>query len=348
MFPARLEYIWLDGKGELRSKTRILRVREISELSTLGSAAQWSFDGSSTGQAQGHTSDCLLQPVAINRDPFLEAYEGWLVLCEVLNPDRTPHASNTRVRLKKLAEQHRGQKSLVGIEQEYTLFENGRPLGWPATKEPPPQGPYYCGVGSDRAFGREIVEDHLDLCLVAGISLDGINAEVMPGQWEFQTRAANPLQIADELWIARWLLHRTAEEYSRKNKTRVTISFSPKPVPGDWNGAGAHINFSTKAMRQEGGLQVIEEICERLRKRHNDHINAYGDGNEDRLTGKHETCNINEFRSGVSDRGASIRIPISTAQAGCGYFEDRRPAANMDPYKALAVMLETVCGAYML
>jgi glutamine synthetase len=230
------------------------------------------------------------------------------------------------------------QEAWFGIEQEYTLFQDGRPLGFPAKGFPGPQGPYYCAVGLNNISGRDLVEDHMDLCLKAGIKLSGINAEVMPGQWEFQVGPIGPLEVADQLWLARWLLHRVAEEYD------IDVSLAPKPVKGDWNGAGAHTNFSTKAMRTKGGLAVIKAACEKLKRKHFEHIAVYGAGNEQRLTGKHETCSINEFRYGISDRGASIRIPMATADAKAGYLEDRRPAANMDPYEVAAVLMKTICG----
>lgn len=330
------EYIWLDGykpSATLRSKTKVLDSAAVE----LRGIEEWGFDGSSTQQAEGKSSDCLLRPVRVVPDP-IRGNPHLLVLCEVLSADGSPHPSNTRAKLRQVAERYAGADCWFGIEQEYTMFQGQKPLAWPPEGTPGPQGPYYCGVGTDKIFGRGLVEAHLASCLAAGLTIAGINSEVMPGQWEFQVGPVGPLAVADELWLARWLLQRLGENYG------VTISFSPKPLLGDWNGAGAHTNFSTKEMRAPGGLRAIEEACEKLSLKHDEHISAYGAGNEERLTGKHETCSIKEFRYGVSDRGASIRIPIFTAKNGCGYLEDRRPAANMDPYQVCAKIVETTCG----
>lgn len=328
----KAEYIWFDGAEPtqtLRSKTRILP-------DDTTSFPQWSFDGSSTNQAEGHRSDCLLEPVFTCPDPIRGGAHR-LVLCEVLNIDGTPHRTNTRAALRQAADRHRAQDAWVGIEQEYTMFQDNRPLGWPAGGYPAPQGPFYCGVGADEVFGRQIAEEHLEACLTAGLKIYGINAEVMPGQWEFQVGTGGPLEIADHLVLARYLLYRVGESHN------TSMTLHPKPVRGDWNGAGAHTNFSTAAMRAEGGLAVIHEAIKKLEARHAHHIANYGDGIEQRLTGKHETCSYREFRSGASDRGASIRIPPSTVAEGRGYFEDRRPCANVDPYVVTRLLLETIC-----
>ncbi|MDC0917486.1 glutamine synthetase beta-grasp domain-containing protein [Candidatus Marinimicrobia bacterium] len=330
------EYIWMDGHEptqKLRSKTKILN-KKISSVSEL---PEWGFDGSSTNQAEGNFSDCLLKPVWLCKDP-IRGKENILVMCEVMNADGSVHASNTRAHLREIEEKFSKENIWFGIEQEYTFFEGRNPLGWPEGGYPAPQGPFYCGVGADEAFGREIVEDHLDLCLEAGLELSGINAEVMPGQWEYQIGPLGPLEVADQMWVSRWLLYRISEDYG------VSATLHPKPVKGDWNGAGAHINFSTQSMREKGGLKVIEDACEKLSKKHDEHIAVYGAHNEERLTGDHETQSISEFSYGVSDRGASIRIPMQTSNDGYGYLEDRRPSSNMDPYQACSILIETTCS----
>ena len=335
MSQIKAEYIWIDGNNptaKLRSKTKII----YKEVNSIDDLPQWGFDGSSTMQAKGHFSDCLLRPVSYLLDP-IRGGNDMLVMCEVFNADGSVHVSNKRARLRALAEKFKSEECWFGIEQEYTFFDGIKPLGWPDDGFPAPQGGYYCGVGSDEVYGRDIVEDHMEASLLAGIKLSGINAEVMPGQWEFQVGPLGPLEVSDQLWIARWLLYRIGEDYE------VSATLDPKPVKGDWNGAGAHTNFSTKSMRSSGGIKVIEEACKKLGLRHAEHIAVYGADNEERLTGLHETCNMDEFRWGVSDRGASIRIPMETSNDGYGYLEDRRPSANMDPYIVCAMLIETIC-----
>ncbi|WP_199038429.1 glutamine synthetase GlnII [Glycomyces salinus] len=328
----KAEYIWLDGTeptAKLRSKTKIL---------TDGTAEPpiWGFDGSSTNQAEGNSSDCVLRPVKIVPDP-IRGGENLLVLCEVLDTDFTPHPTNTRAAAAEVAEKYASQEPLFGLEQEYTFMVGSRPLGFPEGGYPAPQGGYYCGVGADEIFGREIVEKHLDNCLAAGLPLSGINAEVMPGQWEFQVGPASTLDVADSLWLARWLLYRTAEEFG------VAATLEAKPAKGDWNGAGCHTNFSTKAMRDD--YEPIIAACEALGTKTDEHIAGYGHGIDERLTGQHETAHYTEFSYGVSDRGASIRIPWQVERDKKGYLEDRRPNANCDPYVVAGLMVSTVCEA---
>lgn len=342
------EYIWLDGADPtqgLRSKTRVISV-EGGRTLQLSDFPEWGFDGSSTYQAEGGDSDLALVPVSFVPDP-LRVEGNYLVLCEVMAESGQPHASNTRALMRRELESGAAaQEPIVGFEQEYTLFEKGRPLGFPADGYPAPQGPYYCGVGADHAFGRHLVEAHTQACLEAGLMIYGINAEVMPGQWEFQIgyrgvagESADPLSVADHVSFARYLLLRLGERFG------VTPSFDAKPMKGDWNGAGAHTNFSTRAMRDpRTGLRAIREAIERLAERHEAHIVAYGAGLEERLTGLHETCAIDQFRSGVADRGASIRIPRHVEEKGHGYLEDRRPGANCDLYRVGAELLKTICS----
>ncbi len=335
----KAEYIWIDGTeptSTLRSKTKIVPSSS-GDVPAPGDLPIWAFDGSSTNQAAGQSSDCVLRPVFTCPDPIREGNDI-LVLCEVLMPDLSPHPTNTRAGCAEMAEKHAGHEMIFGIEQEYTFLSGTgtRPLGFPEEGYPAPQGDYYCGLGPDHIFGRDTVEIHLDASLRAGLDIEGINAEVMPGQWEFQVGAIGATEVSDQLWVARWLLYRIAEEEG------IIATLDPKPAQGDWNGAGAHTNFSTKEMRSD--YQPCIDAAEALKRRHDLHISNYGFGIEGRLTGLHETCSYKEFRYGVSDRGASVRIPWQVERDGKGYIEDRRPNANMDPYVVTRLILETVCG----
>ena len=336
MSKVKAEYIWIDGykpTANLRSKTKIID----GPIESVDALPFWGFDGSSTMQAEGNDSDCMLKPVYYVPDP-IRGGDDILVMCEVLNADGSIHVSNNRAACTELSGKFSSHEAWFGIEQEYTFYDGSNPLGFPEDGYPAPQGEYYCGVGANNIFGRDIVEDHMQLCLDAGLDISGINAEVMPGQWEFQVGPTGAPEVADQLWIARWLLYRIAEDYD------VTVNIEPKPAKGDWNGAGAHTNYSTKAMREDGGYDVIIDACEKLGKNIDRHISVYGDNNDKRLTGLHETAKITEFYYGVSDRGASIRIPMQTENDKKGYLEDRRPAANMDPYEVCAILIETTCG----
>ena len=327
----KLEYIWLDGykpTQSLRSKTRV----ESDFSGNIEDAPMWNFDGSSTEQADGSASDCLLKPVACFPDPGRK--NSFLVMCEVLNADATPHESNGRATIEDDDDDF-----WFGFEQEYFLWdpETDRPPGFPQAGFPRPQGPYYCSVGANNAYGRDVIEDHLDICLEAGLNVEGINAEVAAGQWEFQVFAKGAARAGDEIWVARYLLERTAEDAG------LAIEWHPKPLGDtDWNGSGMHANFSNGAMRDQGKEDVFNKICEQFGKNIERHIAVYGAENDQRLTGAHETQSISQFSYGVSDRGASIRIPVQTVDDGWkGRLEDRRPASNADPYKVAAAIVKT-------
>ena len=329
----KVEYVWLDGykpEPNLRSKTKIVET-PTPELG-LENLPEWGFDGSSTQQAEGHFSDCLLKPVKLVKDP--QRINGWIAMCEVLNPDGTSHESNTRSLLEDNSD------NWYGFEQEYTFVADGRPVGFPKDGYPAPQGQYYCGVGGGLVTGRDVVEEHLDVCLAAGLDITGINAEVMLGQWEFQVMGKGNKEACDQLWIARYFLHRISEEQGFK------VEFHPKPMVGDWNGSGLHTNFSTKEMREVGGKEMFDKIFSAFEKNHINHISNYGSSNEMRLTGRHETQSIDTFSWGVSDRGSSIRVPQATAKEWIGYLEDRRPASNADPYRIVRVIEQSLNEAF--
>jgi len=339
------EYIWLGGTGQdLRSKTMCIpkRVTKLEEF------PEWNFDGSSTGQATTDNSEIILKPVYFVRDPFRYNKEStndlaYLVLCECYHNDyKTPAKGNFRYYARKVFEEQEvlNEKPWFGFEQEYILLQHEGtshrwPMGFPKGGFASPQGQYYCGLGSTNAIARYVAEAHMKCCLAAGLQISGLNAEVFPGQWEFQIGPVEGIHGCDQLWIARYLLTRVGEEFD------VDVTFEPKPVKGDWNGSGCHTNFSFESTRRDGGYERILEAMECLAKTHRDHISVYGADNEKRLTGKHETASIDKFSYGVAHRGSSCRIPTLTEKNKKGYFEDRRPAANCDPYLVGAMLCDT-------
>lgn len=329
-------YIWVDGSGEnVRGKTKTLpkKPKTITDLPV------WNFDGSSTKQSTGRDSDIYIKPVDFYRDPFLRG-NNILVMCETFGPLGEPIESNKRHTCNRVMSHAKTSHPWFGFEQEYTLFDlDGHPLGWPKGGYPAPQGPYYCGVGANKVFGRHVMDAHLKACLYAGLTISGTNVEVMPAQFEYQIGPVEGVALGDQVWVSRYILHRVAEDFG------VVVSLDPKPIPGDWNGAGAHCNFSTEEMRQPGGIKEIMSAVELLKKNHDVHIKHYdpkgGEDNRRRLTGLHETSTIYEFSAGVANRGASIRIPRQVNKDGCGYLEDRRPSSNCDPYEVTEVLVRT-------
>ena len=328
----KLEYLWLDGYKpvpNLRGKTQI---KEFDIFPTLEQLPLWGFDGSSTKQAEGSSSDCVLKPVSLY--PDCTRKNGVLVMCEVLLADGSPHPSNSRATILD------DPDTWFGFEQEYFFYKDGRPLGFPDKGFPAPQGPYYTGVGYANVgeIARQIVEEHLDICLEAGINHEGINAEVAKGQWEFQVFGKGSRKAADEMWVARYILLRLAEKYG------IDIEFHCKPLgDSDWNGSGMHANFSTKYLREIGGKEYFERLMKAFEAAKEEHIAVYGPDNHMRLTGKHETASINSFSWGVADRGASIRLPINFIKNGYkGYMEDRRPNSQGDPYQIASQILKTI------
>ena len=341
------EYVWIDGTGEgLRSKCRVLDKVPGSP----DDLPVWNFDGSSTGQAPGDDSEVYLKPRAIFRDPFRMG-ANILVMCDCHIPPQvdasgdvttpmTPHPGNTRMDCEKVMKDPKvaSQKPWFGIEQEYTLLHPNTmwPLGWPDNGFPGPQGPYYCAAGAGTSIGRDIPEVHLKMCLYAGIKISGVNGEVMPGQWEYQVGPCVGIDMGDQLWMSRYIMYRVCEMYN------VICTLDPKPVPGDWNGAGGHTNYSNEDTRKaDTGFEAIKAQCEKLGKRHMEHIAAYGQGNERRLTGHHETSSMYDFSWGVANRGCSIRIGRMVPVEKCGYYEDRRPASNLDPYVVTKLICES-------
>jgi glutamine synthetase len=328
----KLEYIWLDGyepEPNLRSKVKIVD----DVVTDVNDVPLWNFDGSSTKQAEGSKSDCILKPVRIyTNNTKTEKYPTIYVFCEVMNSNMTPHSSNQRHLL--------GEEETdfwVGFEQEYFIREGkNKPILGFGNGFPEPQGKYYCGVGGN-VLGRHLVEEHLELCLDLGIQITGTNAEVALGQWEFQVFSKGKLKSCDDLWMTRYLMDKLSEKYG------YYIEYHPKPLGNtDWNGSGLHTNFSTNLMRNEGGKEYFKALFNAFELRHEVHIENYGSDNNLRLTGKHETQSIHKFSWGVSDRGASIRVPQKTSENWKGYIEDRRPASNGNPYQIIKVIVDAI------
>jgi glutamine synthetase len=335
-----LEYIWIDADDNTRSKIKVIDF-DGGNVFSIDCVPEWNFDGSSTNQATGKDSDILLKPIDIFINPFITWHTSYLVLCETYNKDGTIHSTNHRPKCAETFLKYIDKECLFGIEQEYILFgRNGLPYKWENATNPSigGQGPYYCGVGGDRMFGREISLEHLELCMKAGLKICGTNAEVMASQWEFQIGTLSPLEVCDQLWVARYILQRVCEKYN------CIASFHPKPYKGDWNGSGGHTNFSTKEMRETGGIDSIKNACLKLEKKHKEHMEVYGRFNDERLTGFHETSSIHNFSWGISNRGCSIRIPLNVAKDKCGYLEDRRPSANLNPYLVIEKIMDTCCS----
>ena len=345
MIPVKFEYIWLGANNDLRSKVRVEWLEnQDSPLfrGELNCIPIWNYDGSSTNQAIGSDSEVLIKPVRVYPNPLAtsEAKE-YLVLCETILPDMNPHPTNTRHRANEIIERDFNNfKPMFGIEHEFFIMnkDTRRPLGFDGLiSVPQPQGPYYCSVGSGNAFGRDFLNECLDLAIKAGVRVTGSNMEVCPGQVEIQV-CNYGIKAADDSTILKYILGRVSEKYG------YIIDWSAKPVKGDWNGSGCHVNYSTQQMRNEGGWQHIMDSINRLGQRHQEHIEVYGSDNHERLTGLHETSSMDTFSYGVADRGCSIRIPRSTEQRHCGYIEDRRPSSSADMYLVTSKIHQTCVG----
>lgn len=359
------EYIWLDHSNNFRSKTKIMHNHDPNN-----GFPMWNYDGSSTGQADGSTSEVFIRPVKVVNDPFRSNHRAlfFLVLCDTwlfdkenTNNDKIaykPHPDNTRYQASITFNEPLiiSEEPWFGMEQEFFFMKNGVPLGmvpnpnsevalgmFPNGKNTTdlvsvsgkPQGSYYCGVGPNNVYGRDIAEHTLNNIIATNdICCTGLNYEVAPGQCEFQI-FGNGIDVADSLLLFRYILQRTAEIYD------TDIQFHPKPVNGDWNGSGCHTNYSTDSTRKENGIETIKNYIALLKTNHKKHIKVYGVDNKKRLTGKHETASWDKFSHGVADRGASIRVPTKTFVEKSGYIEDRRPSSNCDPYLVITKLVET-------
>jgi glutamine synthetase len=339
-----LDYIWLDNEKNFRSKIKVWNIDTSTSKfngKNYDMLPEWTYDGSSTKQADGEDSEIVLKPVAIF--PKLAGH-GYYVLCATYNLEPeidnngiqtwkyTPTRNNTWHNANEVFEKYKDEKPWYGLEQEY--FINPRERGGIE------QGQYYCSVGHDNCFYREIAEEHMEECLKCGINISGINAEVAPNQWEFQVGPVEGIHAANQLLLSRYLLIKLCE------KKKVRVNFHPKPlyhVQQSVNGSGCHTNFSTENMRKEGGMTYIQNACSRLEEEHKKHMENYGIDNELRMSGECETAKFDTFSSGKADRISSVRIPLFVERDGYGYFEDRRPASNCDPYLVTSLILETTC-----
>jgi len=334
------EYIWIGGKGEIRSKTKLIHMYNKPGISIFNVFPEWNYDASSTGQlnSDGNT-ECILRPVAHYQNPLrpiseyknpnylFNDYDSYLILCDTYYSNGLPTLTNNRHKALKIFNSKTEEDPLFGLEQEYIINCDNTPIKNNFN--------HYCGVAENK-LEREIAETHMKMCLKADLNISGINSEVASKQWEFQIGPCKGINAADELIIARYLLERIAEQYN------TSISFNPKPSKLA-NGSGCHTNFSTKKMREENGIEEIYKAINKLEKKHNEHMKVYGEENEKRLTGKHETASYKTFSWGKGTRNTSIRIPNIVVKEKCGYFEDRRPAANMDPYSVTSIIFKTCC-----
>ncbi len=324
-----VEYVWLGGESELRSKTRVY----YDAINSIDDIAIWNFDGSSTNQADGESSEVFLYPRALFKCPFRRP-NGFIVMCDTWTANGEPAKCNNRAAAAKTFEKYADQEPWYGLEQEYFIYDpmTNLPIGF---NPEIPQGQFYCSVGTANAFGREISDQHMEACLYAGIKISGTNLEVTQAQLEFQIGPVEGINAADQLWVARFILEKISEQHN------IIINYHPKPLK-NFNGSGCHTNFSTKKMRSPGGLDVIFNSMDKLKAKHAEHMLIYGEHNNERMTGLHETSSFDEFTWGIANRGCSVRIPSETAKNGYGYAEDRRPSAGMDPYLVTAKILETI------
>ena len=326
-----IEYIWIGGNYELRSKIKVMYNTHIENISDI---PEWNYDGSSTDQAEGINSEVIIKPRSLFKENIIHIY----VLCDTYDDQGNPLETNNRFKSKKIFDKNTQAKPWFGLEQEYFLIDpkTNRPLGFDKNKN---QGQYYCSVGCGNSYGRHIAEEHMRLCIQVGINISGMNAEVAPGQWEYQIGPCEGIDAGDHLWMARYLLQKIAEKHN------TIVNIEPKPLEGEWNGSGCHTNYSTEYMREgygdNSGLFYINKAIDNLSLKHDDHMKVYGSGNELRMTGKHETANFNIFSKGIANRGASIRIGNNNVKNKKGYFEDRRPSSNCDPYLVSSIIFQT-------
>jgi len=313
-----MEYIWIGGNGELRSKVRVCH----PELPP----PEWNFDGSSTGQASTIDSEVVLKPVKTVKSPF-ESSE-YLVLCDTWCVNGNPHTTNTRANAQEIFKTNT-HDSMFGIEHEFfACYYGGKKPIYDQDPDGRDKSDFYCGVGYEKAIGRPYLEEVFVACRKAGLDVTGYNLEVAAGQMEIQI-CAKGIDAADQSVLLKYIIHRVAEKY------KYHISFVAKPEftkKYGINGSGCHVNFSTGRMRDDDDYEHIMEFVHRLQENHQETMKLYGDDNKERLVGTNETSDFDKFTFGVGNRGASIRIPRETYNSRRGYIEDRRPSSSADMY----------------
>jgi glutamine synthetase len=319
------EYIWFDVDYKFCSKIRVVHDKD--------NINEWNYDGSSTGQASTNNSEIILKPVKIFNNPFLD---GYLVVCATYDINANPLLNNHFHKAREIFDKNINEKPWFGLEQEYFFCKSNGYLGHNNININI-HNRYYCSPINQDQLGVEISTKHLEYCIKAGINISGINAEVVSGQWEFQIGPCEGIEIGHHMMAARYLLERIAI------KENIYIDYRPKPIR-NMNGSGCHINFSTQKMREENGLDIIMEAIKKLENNHSNHMLYYGKDNEKRMTGHHETASYHIFSWGVGTRNTSIRIGNDTFKNKKGYFEDRRPASNIDPYLATSIIFNTCCN----
>jgi glutamine synthetase len=299
---------------------------------TLADIPIWSFDGSSTGHivptSSNANTEVILSPVKLYDHPFPTESIKYLVLCDTYDINSVPNKFSTRANVINTFLTNSNLIPWYGLEQEYVFMNalNDGIYGWDMTNPAlwPQQNDHYCGLSIYCKKLRPIVEDHYNRCLKIGINISGFNAEVMPSQWEFQIGPSVGIDAADDLVTARYILERLAESND------LYINYHPKPLP-NYNGSGCHHNFSTTQTRQLNAdtcRAFYSLLFEKFNAKHEETMKYYGANNTLRLTGIHETSNMTNFTYDIGTRHTSIRVPVNTYT----YFEDRRPAASIDPY----------------
>lgn len=324
IYKANLTYVWLDKFNILRSKTK--RVEQVNQIPI------WNFDGSSTSQMDYSTmnTEVLLQPIRVYIDGFNERNnENYLVLCDTYNINKdgiiTPTVDNYRYgAINIFNETNLNPK--FGFEQEFYLIDNENHEKLSSLTNISNKDNNYCRTTTKYTY---IMNEFYNLCLSCKIGIVGWNAEVAPFQFEYQI-FGNGIDACDDLVMSRYVL----ERYMIDNN--YEIKYDPK-LYENLSGSGCHINYSDVRSKE-----YMDKYIKALGETHNDLMKVYGENNNKRLTGLHETSSYSVFTYGVGDRYKSVRIPNSTALGLTNYFEDRRPGANINPYMACGALVKVL------